>query len=112
MSKKIQVMAHTSFLGHTGYNNHSKNFFTNLRSLHPRARLMCMFDRISRQTEKDMRRAGLLFLGSYEHFDECYDSVLEKALWPQKANEHQPHEISNKPLKAQGDTQGIGDKKT
>ncbi len=26
----IQVVGHTSFLGHTGYNNHSKNFFTHL----------------------------------------------------------------------------------
>jgi len=32
---KIQVMAHTSFLGHTGYNNHSKNFFTNLNKYIP-----------------------------------------------------------------------------
>ena len=26
----IQVVGHTSFLGHTGYNNHSRNFFTHL----------------------------------------------------------------------------------
>lgn len=26
----IQVVGHTSFLGHTGYNSHSKHFFTNL----------------------------------------------------------------------------------
>ena len=26
----MQVVAHTSFLGHTGYNNHSRNFFTHL----------------------------------------------------------------------------------
>ena len=32
---KIQVMAHTSFLGHTGYNNHSKNFFTHLNKYIP-----------------------------------------------------------------------------
>jgi len=32
---KIQVKAHTSFLGHTGYNNHSKNFFTNLNKYIP-----------------------------------------------------------------------------
>jgi autotransporter strand-loop-strand O-heptosyltransferase len=35
MSSKIQVMAHTSFLGHTGYNNHSRNFFTNLNRYIP-----------------------------------------------------------------------------
>ena len=32
---KIQVKAHTSFLGHTGYNNHSKNFFTSLNKYIP-----------------------------------------------------------------------------
>ena len=31
----IQVIGHTSFLGHTGYNNHSKNFFTNLNNYIP-----------------------------------------------------------------------------
>jgi hypothetical protein len=57
-------------------------------SLHPRARLLCLVDHISRETEKAMRSAGLLFLGSYEHFDDCYGSVLQTALWPQKANKH------------------------
>ena len=31
----IQVVGHTSFLGHTGYNNHSRNFFTNLNNYIP-----------------------------------------------------------------------------
>jgi len=77
------------------------DFFVNLRSLHPRARLLCLVDRISRETEKAMRCAGLLFLGSYDHFDDCYGSVLQTALWPQKANKHQPDRTANKTLKAQ-----------
>ena len=64
------------------------DFFADLRTHHPRAGLLCLFDRISPQTEKAIRRAGLLFLGSYEHFDDCYGSVLERALWPQKTNKH------------------------
>jgi len=32
---EIQIVGHTSFLGHTGYNNHSKNFFTNLNKYIP-----------------------------------------------------------------------------
>ena len=56
------------------------DFFMNLRSLHPRARLLCLFDRFNRQTEKVMRSAGLLFLGSYDHFDDCYGSILQTAL--------------------------------
>ena len=31
----IQVVGHTSFLGHTGYNNHSRNFFTHLNKFIP-----------------------------------------------------------------------------
>jgi len=74
-------------------------FFVNLRSLHPRARLLCLVDHISRETEKAMRSAGLLFLGSYDHFDDCYDSVLQTALRPQKVNKHQHYQSSNQTLK-------------
>jgi hypothetical protein len=74
-------------------------FFVNLRSLHPRARLLCLVDHISRETEKAMRSAGLLFLGSYDHFDDCYGSVLQTALKPQAANKHQPYQTSNQTLK-------------
>jgi hypothetical protein len=80
------------------------DFFVNLRSLHPRARLLCLVDRISRETEKAMRSAGLLFLGSYDHFDDCYGSVLQTALKPQKADKHQPYQTSNKTLKAKKTT--------
>ena len=80
-----------------GVLNH--DFFMNLRSLHPRARLLCLVDHISRETEKAMRSAGLLFLGSYDHFDDCYDSVLQTALRPQKVNKHQHYQSSNQTLK-------------
>jgi hypothetical protein len=76
------------------------DFFVNLRSLHPRARLVCLVDHISRETEKAMRSAGLLFLGSYDHFDDCYGSVLQTALWPQKANKHQPDRTANKTIRS------------
>jgi hypothetical protein len=87
------------------------DFFVNLRFLHPRAGLLCLFDRISRQTEKDMRSAGPLFLGSYEHFDDCYGSVLERALWPQKTSKHQPYHPSNKPLNADGTSKDAVERK-
>lgn len=32
---KIQVVGHTSFIGHTGYNSHSRNFFTHLNKYIP-----------------------------------------------------------------------------
>ena len=56
------------------------DFLMNLRSLHPRARLLGLVDRITRETEKAMRSAGLLFLGSYDHFEDCYGSILQTAL--------------------------------
>ena len=75
-------------------------FFMNLRSLHPRARLLCLVDRVTRETEKALRSAGLLFLGSYDHFGDCYGSILQTALWSQKTNKHQPSQTSNKTPKA------------
>jgi hypothetical protein len=70
------------------------DFFMNLRSLHPRVRLLCLVDRITRQTEKAMRSAGLLFLGSYDHFDDCYGSILQTALSQLKPNTHQPSDAA------------------
>ena len=56
------------------------DFFCNLRYNHPRARLLCLVDRVSRETEKALRAAGLLFLGSYDHFEVCHASILQAAL--------------------------------
>jgi hypothetical protein len=56
------------------------NFFSKLRVLYPRARLICLVDTISQETEKAMRTAGSLFLGSYRQFGEYYRGILEAAL--------------------------------
>ena len=64
------------------------DFFVNLRSLHPRVRLLCLVDRISRETEKAMRSAGLLFLGSYGHFGGSYRNILQRALAHPKTISH------------------------
>jgi hypothetical protein len=37
-------------------------------------------DSITRETEKAMRSAGLLFLGSHRQFGERYEGILEAAL--------------------------------
>jgi len=58
----------------------NKDFFSNLRSHFSRSVLVCLVDQITRETEKAMRGAGLLFLGSYHQFSECYRSILETAL--------------------------------
>ena len=58
----------------------NRDFFSNLRALYPRAMLICLVDTITRETERAMRSAGLLFLGSYRQFGERYASILETAL--------------------------------
>jgi len=58
----------------------SKDFFSNLRAHFSRSVLVCLVDEITPETEKAMRSAGLLFLGSYHQFSEYYRNILESAL--------------------------------
>ncbi|MCP4629762.1 MAG: hypothetical protein GY850_40585 [bacterium] len=58
----------------------NKEFFSDLRARYPRARLVGLVDQITRETEKAMRSAGLLFLGSYRQFSEYYRSILGSAI--------------------------------
>jgi len=58
----------------------NRAFFSKLRALYPRAMLICLVDTVTRETEKAMRSAGLLFLGSYHQFGERYEGILEAAL--------------------------------
>ena len=57
-----------------------KDFFEALRTIYPNAWLLCLADNIDRETEKRMRSAGLLYLGSYDHFSRYYDSILRTAI--------------------------------
>lgn len=54
--------------------------FSNLRSLFPNAKLLCLVDQINQDMEKAMRSAGLIFLGSYDHFSNNYQGILESAV--------------------------------
>ena len=58
----------------------NKDFFSKLRADFSRSVLVCLVDQITQETEKAMRCAGLLFLGSYHQFSECYRSILEAAI--------------------------------
>jgi hypothetical protein len=57
-----------------------KDFFSNLRAHFSRSVLMCLVDEITPETEKAMRSAGLLFLGSYSQFGVHCDGILKAAL--------------------------------
>jgi len=58
----------------------NKDFFSNLRVRFSRSVLVCLVDQITQETERAMRSAGLLFLGSYNQFSEYYRSILESAI--------------------------------
>ena len=58
----------------------NKDFFSNLRARFSRSVLVCLVDEITPETEKTMRSAGLLFLGSYHQFSKYYRSILESAI--------------------------------
>ncbi len=58
----------------------NKEFFSDLRARYPRSMLVGLVDEITQETEKAMRSAGLLFLGSYIQFSEYYQRILEAAL--------------------------------
>jgi hypothetical protein len=66
----------TDFSGHPL----NKDFFSDLRAHFSRSVLVCLVDQITQETEKAMRSAGLLFLGSYDQFSEYYRSILESAI--------------------------------
>ena len=66
----------TDFRGHPL----NKDFFSDLRAHFSRSVLVCLVDQITQETEKAMRGAGLLFLGSYHQFSEYYRSILEAAI--------------------------------
>jgi len=45
-----------------------KNTIKNIRQSFPRAKVLSLFDDMNPEIEMNMRSAGLIFLGSYEHF--------------------------------------------
>ena len=72
----ITVIVVTDSTGHPL----GKDFFSNLRTHFSRSVLVCLVDQITQETEKAMRGAGLLFLGSYLQFSECYRNIIESAI--------------------------------
>ena len=58
----------------------NKDFFLKLRAGFSRSMLVFLVEQITQETEKAMRSAGLLFLGSYHQFSEQFRSILEAAI--------------------------------
>ena len=55
------------------------DFISRLRSLFPGAKFLYLGDEIAPQTEMSLRAAGLIFLGSYDHFIHCGHQILGSA---------------------------------
>ena len=52
------------------------DFLSCLRRLFPGAKFLYLGDEIEPQTEMNLRAAGLIFLGSYDHFIHCGHQIL------------------------------------
>jgi len=55
------------------------DFISCLKSLFPGAKFLYLGDEIAPQTEMSLRAAGLIFLGSYDHFIHCGHQILGSA---------------------------------
>lgn len=57
-----------------------KGFLIELRHLFPRVKVLGLFDHINQDTEVALRSGGLIFLGSYKHFQRLSPAILHAAL--------------------------------
>ena len=60
--------------------NPTRDFAVNLRRLFPEAKVLGLFNKINPEIETNMRNAGLIFLGSHEHFSKHCPDILLSAL--------------------------------
>jgi hypothetical protein len=56
--------------------NPARDFGVNLRRLFPEAKILGLFDKINPEIETSVRNAGLIFLGSYDHFIKNCPDIL------------------------------------
>lgn len=58
----------------------NENLFSSLRRSFPSAKIIGLFDNLNQETEVSLRRAGVIYLGSYERFKKNYPAILHAAL--------------------------------
>ena len=58
-------------------NKFDKECIRTLRHTFPRAKILSLVDRIAPEMEMEMRSAGLVFLGSYEHFKRKSGDIID-----------------------------------
>jgi|APSaa5957512622_1039677.scaffolds.fasta_scaffold158877_1 hypothetical protein len=57
--------------------NLNSDFVSHLKTVLPHAKVLCLVDQITEDTEKAIRGAGLIFLGTYEHFGQICKDILK-----------------------------------
>ncbi|MBC8179070.1 MAG: hypothetical protein ISR61_01665 [Desulfobacteraceae bacterium] len=62
-----------------------KNYIAKLRQSFPQAKVLSLFDDMNPEIEMNMRSAGLIFLGSYEHFIKESADIIASAFGSKKA---------------------------
>lgn len=56
-----------------------RDIVVNLRKLFPRTKVLGLFDDINAEIEMSMRSAGLIFLGSHDHFNKHSSQIIFSA---------------------------------
>ena len=56
-----------------------RDIVVNLRKLFPRAKVLGLFDNMDDEIEMSMRSAGLVFLGSHDHFNKHSSQIIFSA---------------------------------
>jgi len=57
----------------------NQEFVSDLKTFWPHAKLLCLVDRITDETEIAVRSGGIIFLGTYDHFSKNYHDILYAA---------------------------------
>ena len=57
-----------------------RDFFGNLKKCFPYAKIIYLFETVTRSIEVNARRAGVIFLGSYDYFNQFSADILQSAI--------------------------------
>ncbi|MBC8459801.1 MAG: hypothetical protein H8D67_17555 [Deltaproteobacteria bacterium] len=57
-----------------------RDFLANLKIFYPQAKIIYLFETVTRAIEVNLRRAGAIFLGSYDHFSRFSVDILQSAV--------------------------------
>ncbi len=61
-------------------NRFDREWVVNLRKYFPKAKIMGLFEKINEELEINLRGVGLVFLGSYDYFNQNSLNILRSAL--------------------------------